>query len=116
VTIPDALDAVVDALVDAGLPATRDNGAFYPAPIGVLVGMPSVTSGGLQTRTLNVPVHVVSSDPPSPQILGLLYAAADDAADALQTATYTPTTWQGGPNAEPLPAILLNVTVTIERT
>ena len=103
-TIPDALDAVVDQLVDAGLPATRDNGAFYPAPIGVLVGMPSVTAGGMATRTLIVPVH------------GLLYAAADDAADALQTATYSPTTWQGGPNAEPLPAILLNVTVTIERT
>lgn len=112
-TIPAALDVVVQTLRDAGLPATRDAGAFYPNPIGVLVGMPSLTATGLANRTIEVPVHVVSSDPPSPRILGLLYAAADLAARALSTSTYTAGTWSGGVNAEPLPALDLSVTVTI---
>tara|TARA_R110000868_G_scaffold279524_2_gene539571 strand:+ start:2200 stop:2559 length:360 start_codon:yes stop_codon:yes gene_type:complete len=116
VTIPQALDAVVAELVAAGLPATRDAGAFFPAPIGVLVGMPSLIATGLASRTLEVPVHIISADPPSPNVLALMYAAADDAAAALQTNTYSATTWSNGINAEPLPALNLLVTVTIENT
>lgn len=112
-TIPDALDAVVTALRDADLPATRDAGAFYPNPIGVLVGMPNMTTSGLGSRTLEVPVHVVSAEPPTPRIVGLMYAAADTAARALSTDTYEASTFAGGVNSEPLPAINLNVTVTI---
>ncbi len=115
-TVPEALDAVVAELVAVGLPATRDAGAFFPAPIGVLVGMPSLVATGLASRTLEVPVHVVSADPPSPSVLALMYAAADDAAAALQTNTYQATTWSNGVNAEPLPALNLLVTVTIDNT
>jgi hypothetical protein len=45
-----------------------------------------------------------------------MYAAADDAAAALQTNTYQATTWSNGVNAEPLPALNLLVTVTIDNT
>jgi hypothetical protein len=114
VTIPEALDEVVTVLRDAGLTkATRDAGAFFPSPIGVLVGMPSLTASGMGARTIEVPVHVISADPPSPRILGLMYAAADKAAAALAIDTYTPSTYYGGVNAEPLPTIDMTAVVTI---
>lgn len=113
-TIPEALDEVVTVLRDAGLTrATRDAGAFFPSPIGVLVGMPSLTSSGLGSRTIEVPVHVISADPPSPRILGLMYAAADIAAQALGIDTYSPSTYSGNINAEPLPTIDMTAVVTI---
>jgi len=113
-TIPDALDAVVEALRDAGLTkATRDPGAFFPSPIGVLVGMPTVKATGLAHRTLEVPVHVVSADPPTPRILALMYTAADIACLALSCETYSPSTYSGNINAEPLPTIDMIATVTI---
>lgn len=115
-SITDALDAVVQALRDAGLTkATRDAGAFYPSPIGVLVGMPTVKTTGIQHRTLEVPVHVVSAEPPTPRIIGLMYAAADVACDALSIAEYAPGTYQGSVNAEPLPTIDMTAVVTITR-
>lgn len=113
-TIPEALDEVVTVLRSAGLTrATRDAGAFFPSPIGVLVGMPSLTASGLGSRTIEVPVHIVSSDPPSPRILALMYAAADTAAQALAIDTYTPSTYFGNVNAEPLPTIDMTAVVTI---
>ena len=116
-TIPEALDEVVTVLQDAGLTkATRDAGAFFPSPIGVLVGMPTVRSSGLATRTLEVPIHVVSADPPSPRIIGLMYAAADTAATALAIDQYTPSTYSGNINAEPLPTIDMTAVVTIPYT
>ncbi|MGI9116382.1 MAG: hypothetical protein ACR2JV_01945 [Gaiellales bacterium] len=116
-TIPEALDEVVSVLRDAGLTrATRDAGAFFPSPIGVLVGMPSLTSTGLGARTLEVPVHVISADPPSPRILGLMYAAADTAAAALSIDKYQPGTYSGNVNAEPLPTIDMTAVVTIPYT
>jgi hypothetical protein len=114
VTIPEALDEVVTVLRDAGLSkATRDAGAFFPSPIGVLVGMPSLTSAGLGSRTIEVPVHIISADPPSPRILGLMYAAADTAAQALGIDQYTPSTYSGNINSEPLPTIDMTAVVTI---
>lgn len=113
-TIPEALDQVVDVLQDAGLTrATRDAGAFFPSPIGVLVGMPTVKATGLAHRTLEVPVHVVSADPPTPRILDLLYAAADTAAQALSCDQITPGTYSGNINAEPLPTLDLTAIITI---
>ena len=101
-------------LRDAGLSkATRDAGAFFPSPIGVLVGMPSLTSAGLGSRTIEVPVHIISADPPSPRILGLMYAAADTAAQALGIDQYTPSTYSGNINSEPLPTIDMTAVVTI---
>ena len=108
-----ALDRVVQTLRDAGLTATRDAGAFYPAPRGVLVGMPEVARTGLAHRTLLVPVHVVTADPVTPRVLDALLADAETAAKALGVATFTPRLWDGGPNTEPLPSYLIESTLTI---
>lgn len=113
-TIPEALDEVVSVLRANGLSkATRDAGAFFPSPIGVLVGMPRLVSSGLGARTIEVPIHVVSADPPTPRIIGLMYAAADKAANALSIDQYAPGTYTGNVNAEPLPTIDMTAVVTI---
>ena len=39
-------------LDDAGIEATRDAGAFYPQPLGVLVGLPALVRRGLTTPHL----------------------------------------------------------------
>lgn len=115
-SIAQALDAVVDLLTDAGLQATRDAGSFYPNTVACLVGMPTVKASGLAYRTMEVPVHVVTSDPPSLRSVDQLYAAAEIAAAALETDTYAPQTWSGGPNADALPSILINAVVSFETT
>ena len=60
-----------------------------------------------------MPIHIVSADPPSPRIIGLMYAAADTAASALAIDQYTPSTYSGNINAEPLPTIDMTAVVTI---
>lgn len=112
-SIPAALDAVVATLQGAGLRATRDAGAFYPSPVSCLVGMPTVARTGLAHRTLEVPVHVVTADPPSPKSVDALYSAAEIAAAALDVADYAPGDWAGGPNADALPSITITATVSI---
>lgn len=112
-----AIDAVLEQLVDAGVPATRDAGAFYPQPVGVLVGLPTLVARGLAAATYTVPVHVVSGDPINAALaVDRLYAVADEAALALRIDQYRPGTWQPGPNAEPLQAIELAATVTVTVT
>lgn len=115
-SVSDALDAVVSQLTAAGLKATRDAGAFYPSPVACLVGMPTVARTGLAHRTLEVPVHVVSADPPSTKAVDTLYSAAELAAAALEAATYQPAEWAGGPNADSLPSITITATVSIAMT
>jgi hypothetical protein len=115
-SIAQALDAVVDLLTEAGLQATRDAGSFYPNTVACLVGMPTVKASGLAYRTMEVPIHVVTSDPPSLRSVDQLYAAAEIAAAALETDTYAPQTWSGGPNADALPSILINAVVSFETT
>jgi hypothetical protein len=113
-TVAEALDHVVIELENAGIPATRNPAAFFPAPIGVLVGMPSAVSRTMGARTLRIPVHVVLADPPTPSSVDALYAIADDVADALNLATYEPAEWSGNVNAEPLPAVRLSALVTVK--
>lgn len=110
-----AIGAVLEALEDAGVDATRDAGAFHPAPIGVLVGLPSLTFRLLASRTYTVPVRVVSADPlNATAAVDRLYQLADQLADLLSCDSYRPVEWLGGVNADPLPAILLETTVTVE--
>lgn len=112
-----AIDAVLALLSDAGIPATRDAGAFHYDPAGVLVGLPELTGRLMGARTFTIPVHVVSGEPlTGPRPVNRLFAWADDIAAALSCATYRPTSWQSSSNAEPLPAILLTVTVTVTET
>jgi hypothetical protein len=112
-----AIAAVLDALDDAGITATSDAGAFYPQPVGVLVGLPTLTKRGLHSATYEVPMHVVSGDPLNDShSVDRLYALADDCAIAVRTDNYRPSSWAGSVNAEPLPAIEMAATVTLAHT
>jgi hypothetical protein len=110
-----ALEGVLDSLAIAGIEATRDAGAFYPQPVGVLVGLPALVRRGLASRTYEIAISVVSGDPlnASPSV-DRLYALADDVALALAIDAYRVGSWRGGVNAEPLPAVELTATVTVE--
>jgi hypothetical protein len=109
-----AIRALLELLDDAGIEATRDAGAFYPQPIGVLVGLPTLDHRGMSSRTFVVPVLVVSGDPFNSELaVDRTYALADDVALALRTEAYRPSSWRSSVNAEPLPAIELAVTVTV---
>jgi hypothetical protein len=112
-----ALEHVLGLLAAAGIEATRDAGALTPDPIGVLVGLPTLTGRTLGGSTYTVPVTVVSGDPlAGPMAVDRLYVAADDAADAIGAAAYSPSSFSHGFNAEPLPALELIVTVSLSRT
>jgi len=108
---------VLATLTDEGIPATGDAGAFYPAPVGVLVGLPTLLSRGLAASTFTVPVVVASADPLNEERnVDRLYALADDVAIALRIDTYRASSWSGGVNSEPLPAIQMEAHLTIGYT
>ena len=97
-----------------GIAATGDAGAFYPQPVGVLIGLPTLVRRTLAGRTFTVPVLVVSGDPlNSNERVAAVYAIADEVAGVLSTAAYRPTQFRSSANAEPLPALELVVTVTV---
>jgi hypothetical protein len=109
-----ARSAVLAMLQAEQIEATRDVGAFFPQPFGVLVGLPALTGRGLFSRTYEIPVLVVSGDPLNSDLAtDRLYTLADECARALATDTYRPSSWRSSVNAEPLPAIELTVTATV---
>lgn len=109
-----ARTAVVGLLADAGVTASSDGGSFYPFPVGVLVGLPSLVGRGLASRTFEVPVTIVSGEPLNTELaVERLYALADDVALALRVNTYSPGSYRGGVNQEPLPAIAVVASLTI---
>jgi hypothetical protein len=117
VSASTAIEAVLSMLTDAGIAATRDPGAFYPQPVGVLVGLPTLTGRGLSFRTFEIPVQVVSGDPLNTALaVDRVYALADDIALVLSASGYRPSSWRSSVNAEPLPAVVIDVTVTVSET
>jgi hypothetical protein len=109
-----AIDAVVSMLDDVGLSSSRDAGAFFPQPVGILVGLPTLERRGLSSRTFSIPVLVVSGDPlNTPRAVDRVYSLADAAALELGCEAYRPSSWRSSVNAEPLPAVELTVTVTV---
>ena len=109
-----AIEATLDLLETSGIEATRDPGALYPQPTAVLVGLPTLESRGLASHTFTIPVLIVSGDPLNAELaVDRLYALADDVALALRTDRYRPSSYRSGVSAEPLPAIALDVTVTV---
>jgi hypothetical protein len=112
-----ALEAVLAELESAGIDATRDVGAFYPQPVGVLVGLPALIRRHLAARTYELSVLIVSGDPlNSTPAVDRVYALADDVCLALAIDSYAPSSWRKGPNSEPLPAVELTATVTVTET
>jgi hypothetical protein len=109
-----ALDAVLALLEEAGIEATRDPGAFYPQPLGVAVGLPTLEGGTMGARTYSIPVYVVSGEPLSnAERVDELYSHADAVMRALNADAYAPFDYRGTPNVEPLPAVRLDVVATI---
>ena len=112
-----ALEAVLDELEVAGIAATRDAGAFYPQPIGTLVGLPELTKRTHGGRVFSIPVLVVSGDPLNSELaVDRLYALADDVALALSIDAYRVSSWRSSVNAEPLPALELVALITATET
>jgi len=112
-----AIATTLAVLADAGIDATRDAGAFYPQPVGVLVGLPTLLRRTFAGATYEVPVLVVSGDPLNEELpVDRLYALADDCARAIGTDTYRPSSYQTSANAEPLPAIELAQILTLIET
>jgi hypothetical protein len=108
-----ALEALLGHLEDAGIEATRDPGAFFPQPVGVLVGLPALVSRGHGTRTFEVAVLVVSGDPFTATLaIERALALADEVALVLRTDNYRQSSWRSSPNAQPLDALELTVTVS----
>ena len=105
---------VLEALTAEGFDATRDPGAFFPQPVGILVGLPTLASRGTSTRTYTIPVLVVSGDPFNalPAVDRAL-ELADAVALYLRTENFRPSSWRSSVNAEPLPAFELSVTHTV---
>lgn len=109
-----AIAALLDQLAGAGIEATRDPGAFYPQPVGVLVGLPTLAGRAHAGRTFSIPVLIVSGDPFNAELaVDRAYALADDVALVLRTDNYRPSSYRSSGHAEPLPAIELDVTVTV---
>jgi hypothetical protein len=109
-----AIDAVLARLELEGIPATRDAGGFFPRGLGILVGLPTLTSRQLAARTYTVPVRIISSDPLNTAgAVDALYLLADELAAILDVDAYYPHEWSGGVNRDALPAVLLETTVTI---
>ena len=108
-----AIDGVLGLLAEAGITASRDAGAFYPQPVGVLVGLPALVKRTLYGRVFEVAVFVVSGDPlNNPAAVDRVFSVADAVATALGTDNYRPSSWRSTVNAEPLPAVELAVTMT----
>ena len=106
---------LLDELAAAGIEATGDARAFHPQPIGVLVGLPTLTGRLLNGARFVIPVTVVSGDPVQDEAsIDRLYTLADEVADATSTPAYRPASFRSTSNAEPLPAVELAVTVTTE--
>jgi hypothetical protein len=111
-----AIERVLELLAANGVDATADAGALTPDPIGVLVGLPALTGRTLAGAHYTVPVTVVTGDPLSTLAArDRLYDTADAAADAIGAATYSPSSFSNGVNAEPLPSLELVANVSLSR-
>ena len=110
-TISEVIEELVTKLRDAGLYATGDPNEFYPAPIGCLVGVPSLRMRGLGNYLCTVPVHVVCTQALSAELRNELFESALVAADVLGVESFNLDGWNGGVNEGDLPAYLLEAVV-----
>jgi hypothetical protein len=112
-----AIAHVLQLLVEAGISATRVAETFYPQPVGVLVGLPTLEGRTFAGATYTVPILVVSGDPLGNELtVDRVYALADDCARAVRCDTYRPSSYQTSANAEPLPAVELAARLTLIET
>lgn len=113
--IADALDAIVQECIDAGVQATRDAGDFQPP--GAIVAAPTITGAAtMQAIGLSVPVYVVSDQPGSDGLEWMLEAVSALLPALRVAGPVTPTTWVSPINPAGLPAYLLTVPVNVTTT
>ncbi|HET6195762.1 MAG TPA: hypothetical protein VFE12_08415 [Acetobacteraceae bacterium] len=106
--IIDALDAIVQACIDAGVQATRIDGDFQPP--GAIVSAPTITGAAtMQTLAMTVPVYVVTDQPGSDGLEWSLEAVSALLPALGVAGPVTPTTWISPINPAGLPAYLLTV-------
>jgi hypothetical protein len=109
-----AIDAIAELLEAGGVTASRDASGFDPAPIGVLLGLPTLVGRTLSGATFDVPIVIVSGDPVNTaEAVDRLYAEADAIAEIVSTSSYRPSTWAGSSRTQPLPAIEVSAIVTV---
>jgi hypothetical protein len=109
-----AIEALLAVLADAGVEATRDPGTFFPQPLGVLVGLPTLSGGTLAGRSYEIPIYVVSGEPlTNADRVTELYDLADVVAGAVDASRYDPFDFRGSANAEPLPAVRITATASV---
>ena len=112
--IAEGLDEIVALLEAAGIPTTRDPGAFQPP--GAIVGAPTVLTvtqgGGLG---LSVPVFLVTPDPGQAGLDELL-AMLTVALPRLGQSEATPTLWTSPINRDGLPAYLIAVQLQVSES
>jgi hypothetical protein len=110
-----ALDAIVQAVIDAGVVCTRDPGEFQPP--GAIVDPPTITGAAtMQSLAMDVPIYVVSDQPGGLAAVDWMLPAALEIVAALGAVGATPTSWTSPINPAGLPAYLIILGVNVTTT
>ena len=112
--ITQALDAIVQQVIDAGVAATRDPGDFQPP--GAIIGPPTITGAAtMQSIGMTVPVYVVADVTGSAGLDWMLGCVAALLPVFGETAA-EPTSWISPINPVGLPAYLITARVNVSTT
>jgi hypothetical protein len=112
--ITAALDGLVAAIVEAGLPATREPADFQPP--GVIVAAPTITGAAtLQSIGLLIPVYVVAGES-GRRGLDWMLAAVTVLLPVFRESAAEPTLWNSPINPAGLSAYLISVRVNVAQT
>ena len=112
--IREAIDYVADQLEAAGVPTFTDPATFFPDPVAVLVGVPSLVERGLRAYTVSVPVHVVCAEALDADKRDLMFDTAMACAVALDVPDFDLDGHFTTMNQTELPGYVLSTLVTLE--
>lgn len=109
--ISEALDLLVQQVIDAGVVCTRDPGDFQPP--GAIVAAPTITGAAtMSSIALTVPIYVVA-DLTGAEGLDWMLEAVSALLPELGETSATPTLWHGPINPNGLPAYLITVRANV---
>jgi len=113
--ILNALEAIVERITAAGIPASRDPGEFQPP--GAIVSAPTITGAAtLQSIGITVPIYVVSDQPGGAAALEWLLETVSALLPTFGETAAEPTTWISPINPAGLPAYLITARVNVSTT
>ena len=110
-TIDELIGEVVALIQDEGITCTDDPAAFWPNPIGALVGPPSMIKRGMGTSIVGLAVYVVCTQPLTPDLRNQLWETAVQVADRLGVDEFDLDSWGGGPNDVDVPGYRIEATL-----